>query len=222
MYHYELVNNHYIVEINGRKYLLDTGCGGSLIRRGEPIVINGKAYGQNRLPEQVASEMSKFIGVDIDGLIGSEVVLNNGLTIYKNGNLEFATLENGGDNIVPLINRGGRLSIEGTVSPTIKGQILIDTGAKYGYGDFRSAFTRENMCEHIHDFNPNPRLGYFDSYAYAVKVIINNHEYNLKLGDSDKVNMYCLSYGYKAVINITDLFNEYCVFDINNHRLVLK
>ena len=221
MFNYLLINNHYVVNIDEKNYIIDTGSPFSFVRDGSPLVINNEKFYPNRgMSEQVYKSISEFVGMNIDGLIGSDIITHTSLTIYKNGQLEFAPIESEGHQL-PIHLYGPYSFIPCVLESGDKNLILVDTGAKYGYGDFFKYFSNDKYLRDIDDYNPT--LGYFTSKSYEVKININNKIYKMELGDHEQVTNWSLRpTNSAAVINITQLFDKYCVFDYNKRMLIYK
>ena len=130
MYKYKLMNNHYVVNIDNRNYLIDTGSPFSFyIHTPHNVVIDGRVFPFTRsFPNQSIEPTIELVGLDIDGFIGMDIISKTSLTIYKNGNILF-----GVDNI-----NGTEVPIYMSLLPVIeysdfnnqKGLVIIDTGAK--------------------------------------------------------------------------------------------
>ena len=92
MYNYTLSNNHYIINIEGNNYLLDTGSPVSFsLKQGlNSVVINQRRcslpYNVMNLDIEATREL---VGMDIDGFIGMDIIRQTSLTIYKDGRIEF-------------------------------------------------------------------------------------------------------------------------------------
>ena len=217
MYKFELINNHYIINIEGYRYLLDTGSPDSF--RINPdcdeVIIDGVAWSLNRLPHNLdVDKVKKLVGTDVDGFIGLDIVKRTSLTIYKNGLIDFNV--NDVDGMVVRLNTHFFLTLWASNGP-ITGEYIIDTGAKYGYGD-RDIFNGLFPFNHVKDYNPI--LGNLESDIYHVTIDIDGLEREVDVCDNDKV-MSTLPITF-MIGNITTLFDEACVFDIKNNRLILK
>lgn len=88
MYSYELINNHYVVEIDDQKFLIDTGSPFSfwVSRPIKEITIDGNKYPlQNRPLNFNIDETNNLVGVIVDGFIGMDIISKTSLTIYFGG-----------------------------------------------------------------------------------------------------------------------------------------
>ena len=73
MYKYDLINSHYLVLIDGRRYLVDTGSESSfsLDDSLKSVTIDGVSYHlqPNRLSVQQKRETFEMVGTTFDGFI---------------------------------------------------------------------------------------------------------------------------------------------------------
>jgi len=219
MYKYELLNNHYIVHINNKKYLIDTGSNRSFPVGcyDRSVVIDGKEYPLQNTPPMNINKLVELVGCKVDGFIGTDIISRTSLTIYKNGTLEFKNTEVGGRSyniisIYPLLVRGSCNGYDGN--------IIIDTGAKYGYGQHK-LFANNKPIEYINDYNPG--LGNLNSDLYRMDIKLGGDSYVSEIGDNRFVESgYLIPCNALLVTNITTLFEEVCVIDITKDLLIVK
>ena len=94
MYYYKLINNHYIVDIDGQHFLIDTGCQFSfwVSTPMNEITINGDKYPlQNKPTNFDVNESNNLVGVQADGFIGMDIISKTSLTIFG-GCIDFGEL----------------------------------------------------------------------------------------------------------------------------------
>lgn len=223
MYKYELLNNHYIVHIDGKKYLIDTGSYSFWITTPmSHIVIDDKAYRLDPNPLSATAMRKTFdlVGTEIDGFIGLDIIVRTSLTIYKDGNIDFKANELPNGKRVPLVG-DGLLQVKAS-SGCISGLMIIDTGAMYGYG-IKEIFDNETpYALGVHDFNPNPKIWDIYTDMYHQEVFVNGKLVTLNMGYNQKVYGFPLNEKVIMVGNVTTLFDEVCVIDIPNRQLILK
>lgn len=223
MYKYELLNNHYIVHIDGRKYLIDTGSHSFWITTPmSHITIDDKSYPLQPCPLSPTAKEKTFnlVGTEVDGFIGLDIISRTSLTIYKNGDIDFKAYELPIGKKVPLV--GNSLLTVKASSGCISGLMVIDTGAMYGYG-IKEIFHGETpFATGIHDFNPNPRIWDMYSDMYHQDVFVNGKLINLDMGYNPKTYGYPLGGNIIMVGNLTTFFDEVCVIDMINRQLILK
>ena len=226
MYKYTLSNNHYIVEIEGNKYLLDTGSPVSFSLKPSlrNVVINGRVFPLDPKPMNLSiSSTRELVGMDVDGFIGMNIIRQTSLTVYKDGRLSFGVEDEEGTPLELLADDFGLLKLKFSCNDVV-GAFLLDTGAKYGYGSKQLFLNNkeEKLFEHIYDYNPF--IGHFDSDAYCFNFNFGPIQQVYEVGDSDDVRelMRLSSVKASAVGNITPLFKEVCVVDIDNGRLIVR
>ena len=220
MYNYNLINNHYIVNIDGKQFLIDTGWPSSFwvsspIRE---IIINKITYQiENRPSNFNVVDATNLIGVEVDGFIGLDIISKTGLTIYKNGTIDFAIKEIDGIE-TPMTNQFPLMAdIE---CNSMIGKYIIDTGAKYGYG-VNSLFYQQQPYSHVTDYSPS--LGHLESDIYHLHVVIGGHNKIIDVCNNTKVaNVFLKSHNAIMIGSISSLFEEACILDTNNGRLILK
>jgi hypothetical protein len=77
MYRYQMSNGHYVVEIEGLHFLLDTGAPVSfwLKRPKGSIKIDGKEFILNDGREKtLVAKTEKLVGVPLDGFLGLDIL----------------------------------------------------------------------------------------------------------------------------------------------------
>ena len=217
MYTYELSNNHYIVNIEGYKFLLDTGSPVSFsLRPGlNSVVINGKTYPLRKDPFHMDMKSTlKLVGTRMDGFIGMDIICQTSLTIYKDGRIDFkANNEKGIELELASANRVKCFCND------VVGAYLIDTGARYGYGIER-LFQHQKPFGNVSDYNPF--LGHFRSDMYHVTVDFGKVKKEVDVCNSPAVRNDLVMTNSIIVANLTTLFDEVCVIDEQEQKLILR
>lgn len=219
-FNYQILNNHIIINISNKQFLLDTGSPTSFWTY-EPInkiQINKKDYRLTPKPVSVnLREVEKLVGIKVDGFIGLDIIGDTSLTIYKNGEIKFGVDDINGTSTKLFSN--GYLSIQ-VGSNLIVGKMLLDTGAKYGYG-IKSLFYNQKSFARVNDYNP--QLGNLESDIYHLDVVIGGANKVIDVCDNDEVSFnYLKPTNSILVANITSLFDEVCVIDISNGLFIFK
>lgn len=219
-FNYQILNNHIIINISNKQFLLDTGSPTSFWTY-EPInkiQINKKDYHLTPKPVSVnLREVEKLVGIKVDGFIGLDIIRDTSLTIYKNGEIKFGVDSINGTSTKLFSN--GYLSIQ-VGSNLIVGKMLLDTGAKYGYG-IKSLFYNQKSFARVNDYNP--QLGNLESDIYHLNIVIGGANKVIDVCDNDIVSFnYLKSTNSILVANITSLFDEVCVIDISNGLFIFK
>lgn len=223
MYKYELVNNHYVVEINAKKYLIDTGSPASfgLNKPIKDLIIDGYAYPlkSESLDEK---EIANFIGVNVDGFIGLDIICKTSLTIYKNGYLDFKVHDVNGskiqlDRMKFYVNKVLAIDVK---CEDVPGKFVIDIGAKYAYGT-KAIFDNKKAFDHVYDYNPT--LKRLDSDIFHLDIEIDGKKKAIDVCNNDVVYKNILQhFQYLIIGNITTFFDEVCVLDLAKMQLILK
>lgn len=219
MYNYELVNNHYIVDIDDEKYLIDTGSPFSfwVSKPIREITIDGIEYLLKSRPSNFSvEETTKLVGVQVDGFIGMDIISTTGLTIYKNGTIEFDIKEIDGKE-APMTTRWPLMTNIGCNLMT--GKFVIDTGAKYGYG-VNGLFYQQRPFSHVKDYNPS--LGHLEGDIYHLNVVIGGQNKTIDVCSNTIVASTLIHMGALMVGSVSSLFEEACVLDTKKGRLILK
>ena len=221
-YNYELKNNHYVVSIDGHKYLIDTGMPYSFwINPPMSVEIDETDYqlAPNQFDRTVIEETNKLVGETLDGFIGYDIIRRNGLTIYKDGTLEFKAIN---------VEGGIRLALQ--TAPCllidvhcggISGKAFIDTGAMLGYGAQNLFQGLTPYANNVHDYNFVLKHMYSDMYHLPVE--LNGHAKIVNAGYNQNTVGYPLGHSNIILIcNVSTFFDEVCVFDIAHRELILK
>ena len=220
MYNYQLSNNHYIINIEGNNYLLDTGSPVSFsLKPGlNSVVINQRRYplGYNVMGLDIDATR-ELVGMDVDGFIGMDIVRQTSLTIYKDGRIEFSAIPEQGHRLNMLMSFG-LIKIQATCNNLIA-PYLVDTGARYAYG-IQGLFLNQEPFGHIKDYNP--RLGHFESDIYHLSVDFGPFQKTVDIADSSVVRNDLAMTASLIVGNITDLFDEVCVIDMMNRTVTFR
>ena len=219
MYTYELINNHYIINIGGYRFLLDTGSKDSFWMHQGPseLLINNKNYLLSERPEHFdIKETEELIGTSVDGFIGMDIIHQTSLTIYKNGLMAFEALNEKGKFV--QIDDYGLLAYKAQVGSTV-GECIIDTGAKYGYA-INNVFNGLTPYDCVNDYNPI--LKHLRSNIYHVDVDAGAIQATVDICYNSRVANQLRFLGAIMIANITSLFDEACVIDIKKGLMVLR
>ena len=229
MFEYELLNNHYVVHIDGKKFLIDTGNPFSfpVNPSSNRVNINGVDYllsGFNRLnTEEKKRKTFELVGSELDGFIGTDIIDKTGLTIFKNGQLEFGIVNVDGGAETRLFAQPtpyGPMYFVQACSNRVSGMYLIDLGATFGYGIQRAFAGEQPYSQNEYDYNPE--MGEMHSPMYNQLVEIAGRARNIEMGFNPGTIYRPLCDHVPFVGSITNFFDEVCVFDTRHNRLILK
>lgn len=229
MYSYELVNNHYVVEIDGQKFLIDTGSPFSfwISHPIKEITIDGNKYPlQNRPLNFEVDETNNLVGVMVDGFIGMDIISKTSLTIFPGG-IDFSEipeflLERMRSNEtchlieVPMTTRWPLMAQVG--SNLMIGKFVIDTGAKYGYG-VSGLFYKQTAFDHVSDYNPS--LGHLDSDIFHLEIVIGGQKKTIDVCCNSTVASTLIHMGALMIGSVSSLYNQVCSLDTKKGKLIL-
>ena len=232
MYSYELVNNHYVVEIDGQKFLIDTGSPFSfwISHPIKEITIYDNKYPlQNRPLNFDVDETNNLVGVIVDGFIGMDIISKTSLTIYSGkpkGIIEFSEVPDWIINglikknykyiEVPMTTRWPLMVQVG--SNLMTGKFVIDTGAKYGYG-VSGLFYKQTAFDHVSDYNPS--LGHLDSDIFHLEIVIGGQKKTINVCSNSTVASTLIHMGALMIGSVSSLYNQVCSLDTKKGKLIL-
>ena len=223
MYRYELLNGHYVVTIDGKKFLIDTGMWFSFPFNPslKEVFIDGVRHDLSSKPTQVDTEDTfELVGTELDGFIGMSILSKTSLTIYKNGYIDFKPTDVQGEKInmlcpSPIIVPG--------VCDGHHGPFIIDTGAKYGYGVHRLFYGKMPFDLMVEDYNPDEELKHFRSDIYHFVLSLGGITKNVDICYNNVVERKHLQKAHSIiVVSPNSFFEEVCVFDFRRGLLILK
>ena len=222
-FHIDLYDGHLILEDNGIKVLVDTGCPVT-IGKDTHIDFMGQQYPcSTDFFGKGIPEISALMGYDVDVLMGLDLIVQFYVqTDYEKKEITFSTGIIPFESIcnVPII-QGGMGEV--CVDLFVKGKcvrLALDTGAKISYID--EAFTDgETIIETRDDFNP--LIGKFSTPIYVMESSIGNQLFSVNFGKLPSVLARPLKMiGIYGAIGF-DLFNNYTVLmDFKNNVMSLR
>ena len=219
MYKYKLLNNHYVVEIDDKHYILDTGYPYSVTFRNDlnMVKVNGRFHALT--PPGYRFNIKKthqLVGYPVDGLIGLDVFGDSGFTIYKDneegGRIDFASKDIDGITC-PIV----AMQIAPVINVNNNKYYLVDTGARYAYGN-KSVFTGLTPYDVVNDYNPT--LGDLRSPIYHTEIEIKGKRCPLDVCDNSNVTSMIPS--IYIVGNITTLFDKECCVNYQKREIILN
>lgn len=218
---YRLLNNHYVVEIDGYNFVIDTGSPRSYSFRNdlrEVQILNNNLKLNPAGYNFDIKKIHKLVGFPVDGLLGKDAFGETGLTFYKEneagGQVEFAShnIEGASFPIVELLNGYGIL-----MQIDNNKLYLVDTGARYGYGASHM-FNGLTNFDNVWDYNP--MLGDLYSPIYHVDVEINHKKCHASACYNRSVTFPVPN--FLMIGNITDFFERECCIDYKNRKVIFN
>lgn len=165
MYNYKFENGHCIVEINGNKWMIDTGAPSISFKNNiNNVNINGNNH-KLIVDFRYKAVVDKVVGVSVDGIIGSDILSKTSFSLDIDGNFCFGLDNISTDNYVnieiksinPIVKNNaliGKINIDDTMIET-----LFDTGAHINYISPKlvksSQFQNQDYDLRDYDFNNN-------------------------------------------------------------------
>lgn len=217
-YPYEFLQNHYIVHIDGGRFLIDTGCPFSFYvgSSRETIVIDGIPHRLRPTPPEFdLRDAFDCIGGSVDGFIGLDIVSKTALTIHDDFTICFHPCDIDGEEI-PLHNIGGALATEIKFNGR-KGTFILDTGAKIAYGE-ASLFVGASPIETGYP-DYNPILKKLHSDLFRLPFDLGHRTALVEVGDNERVRG--MLGNVMLIGSIFPFYSRSCLIDPKNHRLVI-
>lgn len=223
MYRYQLSNNHYVVEIDGYHFIIDTGYPYSITFRNDLRSIRINDYDVNLIEPGYRFNIPathQLVGYPVDGLLGLDAFGQTGLTFYKEdnqgGHVDFASHDIDGDvHHIVALHQG--------FAPLIKTNdnkmFLVDTGARYSYG-VKGMFDGLTPFNVVTDYNPY--LGNMRSPIYHVSITLNEKEYHIDVCYNERAVSLTGVNNLLMVGNITDFFQKECCINYRDRKIIFN
>ena len=217
---FNIVDNHIIADIGGRKALIDTGSPATIGT--ERILIDGRCFeARDGFMGVSLKKISEDVVVDIDWLVGADVLSNFCVEIdWLNRVIKL-------DERSAVISAGIPLRFVMGV-PVIDVQVgnnsipmFLDTGAKISYAH-RSLIAALPVTGSANDFYPG--LGSFETRLHQVEVTLFGKRVVLSIGELPSLlEMTLLAAGVKGIIG-NDIFNTFpkIIIDYKVRRLAVN
>ena len=219
MYKYKLLNNHYVVEIDNKHYILDTGYPYSITFRSDlnMVKVNNHFFPLSAPGYRFdIKKTHKLVGYPVDGLLGLDVFGESGFTIYKDneegGRIDFASHDIDGI-ACPMVG----MQIAPIINVNNNKFYLVDTGARYAYGS-KSVFNGLTPFDEVDDYNPT--LGVLHSPIYHTEITIKNKRCPIDVCYNS--NVTSLIPNICIVGNITDLFDKECCVNYRDRKIIFN
>jgi hypothetical protein len=177
-YMFQLHHGHIITHVEGRSYLLDTGAPFSVGY--EPIHIAGKRYPVEWSYMGVTpSHLSEYIGMPIEGMIGSDIIREYTMGVYATERIvQFTYLPTSGDIVLP-VQVCGELPIISVMVNGMVRRMFFDTGAPTSYL-LPEALEGVEVIGRHEDYYP--LLGNFLTDIYSLPVVLASEQREFRFG----------------------------------------
>lgn len=226
-------NGHFIVTIDDKNYILDTGSpvSYSFADKTSFVLFGDKHLTFLPFPlKGVKEEIEELVNMPVSGITGLDTMkeLKRMEISKEEGYVKF-----GGDSVsdsigysIPFEESNGVL----TIGIKVNGKdtrVILDTGARIDYMD-PSLLDTSSAISHERDYNPI--LGHFEVDGYKTTYGIGDQEIEtITYGATDMLKNYVLSMGIRGVSGVVglDAFLEnvkLCILDFENKNVdvVLK
>ncbi|MGN0906015.1 MAG: hypothetical protein ACI4NM_02610 [Bullifex sp.] len=223
---------HFIVNIDGDNYIIDTGASESCSCFGQTeIAIGDRKFKVYPLPlEKVGEKISELVHMPIVGLIGLDIMKKLGSIEIseEEGYVRFGgeTVPESGDYTFPFRVIEGysiltsRLNVNGKDA-----MVILDTGARIDYMD---PIILDTSTPVSHERDYNPIIGYFEVDGYKATYRIGDREIEtVSYAATDQLKDYVSQMGINDISGVVGL-NAFLkgmkslTLDFINRRVILK
>jgi len=215
----KFVDGHVIVHMNNFNYIVDTGSPFSF-GRGNLVIINGKNFPiNNTAPGGItAKSISELSGLDVDGLIGMDILIHFDVQFTRNRITFSDTPIFHADTAVklPIIETIMGIPIINLNIKQEDRRIFFDTGAKLSY--LSEDLLVGTPFGEMEDFYPS--IGTYKTNVYKIDVVIDGKIEPLTFGLLPSSIRMLLDMGQTKGIIGTELLNKYSII-LSNLRKVL-
>jgi len=216
-----LVDNHIIIELDGKNILIDTGAPHSFGETSE-IKILGKIYNlADNYLGLTTNELGEYIGADIDIVLGGDVLSKIYFLVDFQANMLYM-------DRFPVTLDGRAITVSMFMNiPIIQFEIngqqiraFLDTGAKISYLDPQITANYPSTGTET-DFYPG--VGQFSTATYEIPVTLNNCECSLVFGNLPELLQMSLMMANTRAILGNDLFKFFKIsFALPDTKIVLE
>lgn len=211
-------NNHVVVVINDKNYLVDLGSPVSFSYAPErEIEVEGRRF--SLMSPMAPKEMvDRLTGIDIQGLIGMDVMKGTNLTINREeGTVTFGIEKEDGAPYIK-INSKGILGVpyvaaeNVTVNGSETDAVILDTGAWMPYVHPEHLREEDNTGIKFHDENPQAGdiAGTLYNVTIGAEAEVGSVEIRLQAGEMPWI---FAGNGFDAIINPMSFSDRYIAFD---------
>lgn len=231
-----LVKNHIIIEIDGKKVLLDTGSQQSFGRAAKLEIKN--EFGDDNeietsrtftLPDNYMGKnldsIDKFVGTRLDALLGLDIISHYKLLIdFERMICDISLNPIQLDGVECALNdfMGYPLVLKAAIGGQER-NLIIDTGAMISFLD-PGVVRNKKIIREADDFHP--LINHFTVKIYKAQLSIAGYEFGMEFGDMPSlptmVAMFLRQGGISGFLGV-DLFKNFkVVFDFPEEKITLK
>jgi hypothetical protein len=216
----KFIDGHVIVNMNNFNYIVDTGSPLSF-GRGTVLIINGKSFSINSTGPGgfTADSISVLSGLDVDGLIGMDILIHFDVQFTRNRITFSDTPIFHADTAIKLPIIDMFLGVGPIINLNIEQKdrrIYFDSGAKLSY--LSEDLLVGTPIGEMEDFYPS--IGTYKTNVYKIDVAIDGKIETLTFGVlPSSIRMLLDMTQTKGVIG-TELLNKYSII-LSNQRKIL-
>lgn len=229
-YQLTVANNHYVITINSKAYIIDTGSPVSISRNGSIQMLGNTFIAPSIFTSSQFDQISAGVGMPIDGLIGNDIL--NGHVVVLNfeaKTISFDVPIPSRPNCVDIITDGLKmpfpLQMLNLGVPTIdielnskKIRAIFDTGACIPYA--KTHVLQGLICTGV-IIDYSPTHGVIKANAYACPFVLGAISGSASIGEATPGIISEISIvGADAIIG-PSLFSDspYLIIDLKNMKL---
>jgi hypothetical protein len=220
-YQFEIVDNHIIIIANECRILLDSGAPNSIGKNNTFIFFEKKFSVSKNYLGLTASQLSEFVGTQIDYLLGGDILSKMYFIIdWKRKLITFSNS--------PIPFEGKEFSIElfmniPVMEAIVGGELIkvfFDTGAKISY--LGSSYTENySSIDSQKDFYPG--VGQFETALYDIPINILGSQLNLSFGNLPELLQMTLMFAGTEGIIGNEVFQYFIVyFSFPQKKIIVK
>ena len=222
-------NGHIVTVISDRYFIVDTGSPLSFNYEGiASLDIGDRTFDVSRTPVCAKADADRLTGIDISGIIGTDILKRTGLTIdLENKTLDFSS-ETDGDDADDYARlsfdyfMGHYLVTDDVYIGRRLNNAIIDTGAPVSYISSRLAPMFEPTGETYSDVSPS--FGMLQGEYLRGEMVLSSpsHEATrpVKLGMMPELlDMFGM---FDAILGVMAVTDKKIIFDFSNKELLVK
>lgn len=223
---------HFIINVNGDNYIIDTGASMSCSCYGKTeLVIGDRRFDVYPLPlEKVGEKISELVHMPIVGLIGLDIMEELGSIEIseKEGYVRFGCETNieCGDFAFPFeVTKGFRVLTTGLKVNGKDSRVILDSGARIDYMDPSLLDTTTAVS---HEMDYNPIIGSFEVDGYNAAYSIGDRVIDtVSYAATEKLKAYVSQLGIhdiSGVVGINSFLKgmKSLSIDFRNRKVILK
>ena len=223
---------HFIINVNGENYIIDTGASVSCSCNGQTeVVIGERKFRVYPLPlDKVGEKISELVHMPIAGLIGLDIMeeLGSMEISEEEGCVRFGveTAPASGDHSFPFeMTTGFRVLLAGLKVNGRDIKVILDTGARIDYMD-PAILDTSVAVSHERDYNPI--IGFFEVDGYKATYSVGDREIEtVSYAATEQLREYVAQLGMHDISGVVGL-NAFLkgmkslTIDFRNRKVILK